>query len=115
MCEKGSAQIDPEKVKCFSKMEEAKVAPGIEVAAGFSELCEGLHAPHIRFVGSVSGVGEEEEMENDSLWGGEMDDLFQRVQQVLKSAPCVECSRFCRTILAMDTSQYGGGLQVNQQ
>ena len=31
-------------------------------AFGFSELCEGLCTPHIRFVGSVSGVGEEEKM-----------------------------------------------------
>ena len=55
LCEKGSAQIDPEKVKCFSpkSLQALRLLP---------ELCEGLRAPHIRLVGFVLGVGEEEKM-----------------------------------------------------
>ena len=45
---------------------------------------------------------------DDSLWGGEMDDLFQRVQQVLESAPVLSTPDFAEPfILATDASQYG--------
>ena len=53
---------------------------------------------------------------DDSLWGGEMDDLFQRVQQVLESAPVLSTPDFAEPfILAMDASQYRVGAVLYQK
>ena len=115
LCEKGSAQIDPEKVKCFSEMERSKSLQALRSLLGFLNYVR----DYVPLISDLLGLFQElakRRKWDDSLWGGEMDDLFQRVQQVLESAPVLSAPDFAEPfILAMDTSQYGVGAVLYQK
>ena len=115
LCEKGSAQIDPEKVKCFSKMERPKSLQVLRSLLGFLNYVR----DYVPLISDLLGPFQElakRRKWDDSLWGEEMDDLFQRVQQVLESAPVLSAPDFAEPfILAMDASQYGVGAVLYQK
>ena len=115
LCEKGSAQIDPEKVKCFSEMERPKSLQALRSLLGFLNYVR----DYVPLISDLLGPFQElakRRKWDDSLWGGEMDDLFQRVQQVLESVPVLSAPDFAEPfILAMDTSQYGVGVVLYQK
>ena len=74
-----SAQIDPEKVKCFSEMERPKSLQALRSLLGFLNYVR----DYIPLISDLLGLFQElakRRKWDDSLWGGEMDDLFQRVQ-----------------------------------
>ena len=80
LCEKGSAQIDPEKVKCFSEMERPKLLQALRSLLGFLNYVR----DYVPLISDLLGLFQElakRRKWDDSLWGGEMDDLFQKVQQ----------------------------------
>ena len=115
LCEKGSAQIDPEKVKCFSEMERPKSLQVLRSLLGFLNYVR----DYVPLISDLLGPFQElakRRKWDDSLWGGEMNDLFQRVQQVLESAPVLSAPDFAEPfILATDTSQYGVGVVLYQK
>ena len=115
LCEKGSAQIDPEKVKCFSKMERPKSLQALRSLLGFLNYVR----DYMPLVSDLLGLFQElakKRKWDDSLWGGEMDDLFQRVQRVLESAPVLSTPDFAEPfILATDASQYRVGAVLYQK
>ena len=109
LCEKGSAQIDPEKVKCFSEMERPKSLQALRSLLGFLNYVRDYVPLISDLLGPFWELAKRRKWD-DSLWGGEMDDLFQRVQRVLESAPVLSAPDFAEPfILAMDASQYGVG------
>ena len=115
LCEKGSAQIDPEKVKCFSEMERPKSLQALRLLLGFLNYVR----DYVPLISDLLGLFQElakRRKWDDSLWGGEMDDLFQRVQQVLESAPVLSAPDFAEPfILATDASQYRVGTVLYQK
>ena len=115
LCEKGSAQIDPEKVKCFSEMERPKSLQALRLLLGFLNYVR----DYVPLISDLLGPFQElakKRKWDDSLWGGELNDLFQRVQRVLESAPVLSALDFAEPfILATDTSQYGVGTVLYQK
>ena len=115
LCEKGSAQINPEKVKCFSKMERPKLLQVLRSLLGFLNYVRDYVPLISDLLGPFWELAKRRKWD-DSLWGGEMDDLFQRVQQVLESAPVLSALDFAEPFtLATDASQYGVGVVLYQK
>ena len=115
LCEKGSAQIDPEKVKCFSEMERPKSLQASRLLLGFLNYVRDYMPLISDLLGPFWELVKKRKWD-DLLWGGEMDDLFQRVQRVLESAPVLSTPDFAEPfILAMDASQYGVGMVLYQK
>ena len=79
LCEKGSAQIDPEMMKCFSKMERPKSLQVLRLLLGFLNFVR----DYVPLISDLLGLFWElakRRKWDDSLWDGGMDGLFQKVQ-----------------------------------
>ena len=115
LCEKGAARIDPEKVRCFSKMQRPRSLQALRSVLGFLNYVR----DYVPIVADLLGPFRELAKRRkwvDSMWDAKMDDLFQRVREVLESAPVLSVPDFSQPfVMATDASQYGVGAVLYQR
>ena len=83
LCEKGSAQIDPEKVKCFSEMERPKSLQALRSLLGFLNYVRDYMPLISDLLGPFQELAKRRKWD-DSLWGG---------RWMIYSRECSECWR----------------------
>ena len=115
LCEKGAASIDPEKVKCFSKMEQPKSLQALRSVLGFLNYV----SDYVPIVADLLGPLRElvkKRKWREECWDEQMDKNFQTVKEVLESAPVLSSPDFAKPfVMATDASQYGVGAVLYQK
>ena len=115
LCEKGAASIDPEKVKCFSKMEQPKSLQALRSVLGFLNYVSDYVPIVADLLGPLRELAKKRKW-REECWDEQMDKNFQTVKEVLESAPVLSSPDFAEPfVMATDASQYGVGAVLYQK
>ena len=115
LCEKGAASIDPEKVKCFSKMERPKSLQALRSVLGFLNYVSDYVPIVANLLGPLRELAKKRKW-REECWDERMDKNFQTVKEVLESAPVLSSPDFAEPfVMATDASQYGVGAVLYQK
>ena len=115
LCEKGAASIDPEKVKCFSKMERPKSLQALRSVLGFLNYVSDYVPIVADLLGPLRELAKKRKW-REECWDEQMDKNFQTVKEVLESAPVLSSPDFAEPfVMATDASQYGVGAVLDQK
>ena len=115
LCKKGAASIDPEKVKCFSKMERPKSLQALRSVLGFLNYVSDYVPIVADLLGPLRELAKKKKW-REECWDEQMDKNFQTVKEVLESAPVLSSPDFAEPfVMATDALQYGVGAVLYQK